>query len=82
MGDDVRVGKIGGVFEGVVCEPEDVEADLFALRKFVLIMLLTTVACSNLLKWWNAHYAISTAGICSLRATAASGKNGRKYPHR
>ena len=36
MGDHVGVGKIGGVFEGVVFEPEDVEAGFVAGDEFVV----------------------------------------------
>ncbi len=31
-GDDAGVGEIGGVFEAVVLEPENVEIDLVALH--------------------------------------------------
>ena len=35
-GDDVGRGKIGGVFEGFVFEPEDVEVDLVAFDEVVV----------------------------------------------
>jgi len=38
LGDDVGVGKIGGVFEGVVFEPEDVEAGFVAGDQLVIIV--------------------------------------------
>ena len=38
LGDDVGVGKIGGVFEGVVFEPEDVEAGFVAGDEFVVVI--------------------------------------------
>ena len=38
LGDDVGVGEIGGVFKGVVFDPEDVEAGFVASHKFVVVV--------------------------------------------
>ena len=38
LGDDVGIGEIGGVFEGIVFEPEDVEAGFVAGNEFVVVV--------------------------------------------
>ena len=38
LGEDVGIGKIIGFFECFVSEPEDVEAGLVAVDKFVVLI--------------------------------------------
>jgi len=38
LGEDIRIGEIVGFFEAIVSEPEDVEAGLVAVDKFVVLI--------------------------------------------
>jgi hypothetical protein len=46
LGDDVGVEQIGGVFEGVVFEPEDVEA-CFVAGDEVVVVIAPTLKLKN-----------------------------------
>ena len=38
LGDDIGIGEVVGGFEGVVLEPEDVEAGFIAADEFVIVV--------------------------------------------
>ena len=38
LGNDTGIGKIGGVFEAVVCEPDDVETGFVAGHDFIVVI--------------------------------------------
>jgi len=59
LGDDVRIGKIGGVFEGVVFEPEYVEAGFVASNEFLVLVGTPTAVGFLVGPGWFACVAVA-----------------------
>jgi hypothetical protein len=74
LSDDFGRGQIGGFFQGIILEPEDVEVDFVALEQFVVGETFETLAFLPLVTVPGvvAFHEVVEIGALEGRATWAS----------